>query len=93
MSRFGDRRTEDVFYRRLVRGVPQEITEKSARKLDRVYAATTFDNIHRAGRAGRMARGRDQSPPRFFLHVEAHWWIGFEWVPTGAYDICLEERR
>ena len=93
MSRFGDHRTENVFYRHPVCGIPQEITEKAARKLDRVYAATTFDNVRRAGRAGRMARGRGPSPPRFLLHVEAHWWIGFEWAPIGAYNIRLEERR
>lgn len=91
MTIFGDQRTQAVALRDAVRNVPEDVTAKAARKLDILQAACSLDDARLAG-YGRVLKERASKPPRFYVHVDGRWWIGFLWAHDRAFDIRLEER-
>ena len=86
-----DKRTADVARGRAARGVPDEIAKRAARQIDILWAATTPEEARFAGH-GRIAKMPGAKPPRFYLHVHARWWIGFNWERSNAYNVKLKER-
>jgi antitoxin HigA-1 len=83
---FADKRTAQVARRGAVRGVPDKVVKRAARQIDIVSAATRLQETRFAGH-GRIAKLPRSKPPRFYLHVDANWWLGFNWnalMPTTS---------
>ena len=91
MTQFGDQRTQAILMRLAVRNVPQEVERKAARTLNILAAAHSLQDARHAGH-GRIAKEKGLGSSRLYVHVHAHWWVGFLWENSRASDIRLEER-
>lgn len=91
MSFFIDKRTAEIARGRAARGIPDEIAARAARQIDILSAAATLEEVRFAGH-GRIAKMPGTKPPRFYLHVHARWWIGFNWERSNAYNVGLEKK-
>ena len=87
-----EKRTARVARGRPIRGIPDEIVERAARQIDILLAAVTLEEA-RFGGHGRIAKMPGTKPPRFYVHVHAQWWIGFNWERSNAYNVKLEEKK
>lgn len=92
MGFFADKRTAQIARGYAVPGVPDEVAKRAARQIDIVSAAARLEETRFAGH-GRIAKLPRSKPPRFYLHVHGHWWIGFNWERSNAYDVKLEGKK
>jgi proteic killer suppression protein len=87
---FADKRTRMVALGHNVRGVPLDVANLAARKLDILAAASNLQDARIAGH-GRIAKVKGSSPARYRVHVSGTWWIEFRWDRTDAFDAKLEK--
>ncbi len=89
MKRFADERTELVYRTGFADDVPEHVAHQAGWYINLLLAA---HEVHDIGVIGPIARWAN-SPGRLGIHVDAKWYVTFEWdLLAHAKEIRLERR-
>jgi proteic killer suppression protein len=85
---FRDRRTEDLFHRRRVKGLSQQLQRAALRKLLILHAASSL-NVLQAVPGNRLEKLKGNRKGQYSIRVNDQWRICFVWNDADAFEVEL----
>ena len=86
MNRFRNRDTEALFNGQSVRRLPSDIQRRARMRLQRVVAATMYNDL-RLPPSHRLEALRGDRAGQHSIRINDQWRICFRWTDRGAMDI------
>ncbi len=87
---FYDRRTEALFRAGTYRGVPESLSRRAGKQLDRLDAAARLEDLY-FPRSSRFERLSGYNPPRYAIRINRQFRITFGWDEGDAMDALFED--
>jgi len=89
MNRFMGDRVAEIHQWRVVQGIEEHLSISAHKKLNRLVAATSLQEVDTFG----PAYDWTNAPGRLGIQVEGKWFLTFTWIEgQGAFEIQLERR-
>lgn len=83
---FGNGLALDLFHRRRVKGIPDDIRRRAERKLWLVDAATSLEDL-RSPPADHLELLQGELAGRHSIRINDQWRIVFQWCNDGAHEV------
>ena len=87
---FSDRRTEALFRTGKFKNVPQALSRRAGKQLDRLNAAAQLEDLYFPP-SNRFERLAGFNPPRYSIRVNRQFRITFEWDAGDAVNAAFED--